>query len=128
MTAPPINHVEKARHAWGDDLPDWVLRLAQECARTSQTQVANHLKRSASMISAVLAGKYSGDMAAIEARVRGVYFDTAVECPARGHLPLDQCQDWMARARTFVNVNRERVEMYRACRACPRFKGASNAS
>lgn len=128
MSAPMSDPVRKASEAWGDNAPAWVIRLAEECARTSQAQVAKALDRSPSMISAVLAAKYPGDMAAIEARVRGAYFDTTVECPARGRLTLDQCQDWKARARTFVNVNRERVEMYRFCRACPRFKGASNAS
>ncbi len=128
MSAAPANPVDKARAAWGENMPDWVMRLAQECARSSQAQVAAHLNRSGSMISSVLAAKYPGDMASIEARVRGAYMDGTVDCPARGALPMDECQDWIAKARVFVNVNRERVGMFRACRSCARFKGGSDAS
>ena len=64
--------VDIARDAWGDDLPDWVLALAQACALTSQNRVAEDLGRSASLVSTVLRKKYPGNMEAIEERVRGV--------------------------------------------------------
>lgn len=112
--------IEKARIAWGDPLPDWVEMLARECASTSQRAVADRLGRSAGLISQVLAGKYPGDIAAIEDAVRGAWMGASVECPALGTLPTDECQAWRVKARTFVNVNSLRVRMYRACQACPR--------
>ena len=70
-----------AERAWGKDLPDWVLALANACAATSQNRVAQDLDRSASLVSNVLRRKYPGDMAAIEERVRGVFMATVISCP-----------------------------------------------
>lgn len=123
MTGP----VEIARAAWGDELPDWVQRLAEECAATSQTRVAARLGRSAAMVSAVLRCKYQGDMTAVEEIVRGVYFRATVLCPALGEISTAICRDWMSKARTYSNDTSQRVRMYRACRACPRFRKEGEA-
>jgi hypothetical protein len=110
----------KARAAWGDPLPDWIERLAQECQSSSQRLVGERLGRSAGLISQVLANKYPGNLAAIEEAVRGAYLAASVNCPALGQLPVDECQSWRRKARKFVNVNSQRVAMYRACSSCPR--------
>ncbi|MCA8880368.1 MAG: hypothetical protein KDA73_10540 [Rhodobacteraceae bacterium] len=111
---------EIARAAWGAAPPDWIEVLARACARTSQNQVAKRLGRSASLVSTVLRGSYRGDMAAVEERVRGVLMARTVDCPALGTIPAQVCQDWRARARSFAGVNALRVQMFRACRNCPR--------
>ena len=113
------NPVEVARMAWGPEVPDWVLALAQACAGTSQNRVARELDRSPSLVSNVLRGKYAGDMAAVEERVRGVYMSAIVSCPVLGDLSTDQCQLWRARAREFYGFNSHRVHMRKACKACP---------
>lgn len=118
MTGP----LENARAAWGEELPDWVQTLAIACARTSQAKVARQLGRSASLVSAVLAAKYNGDLAAVEDRVRGVFQETTIACPAIGTMPTHECQDWRAKARQFQSGNPLRVRMYRACHRCPRLK------
>jgi len=118
MTGP----LEIARGGWGDPPPDWVRALAQACAESSQNQVAKRLSRSASLVSTVLRGTYKGDMAAVEERVRGVLMASTVDCPALGTIPSHACQDWQAKARRFNGVNALRVQMFRACRNCPRFK------
>lgn len=123
MTGP----VEKARAAWGAAIPDWVLRLAEECAASSQNKVAARLNRSASLVSAVLSRDYKGSMEAVEEVVRGVYMRATIQCPALGEIGANACRDWMQLARTFSNVNSERVRMYRACRACPRMKKEASA-
>jgi hypothetical protein len=115
--------VHIAKTAWGDDLPDWVLALAEACAGSSQNRVAEELGRSASLVSNVLRRKYPGNMEAIEERVRGVYMATVIECPALGSLSTDQCQVWRGRARHLEGHNTRRVRMFRACRRCPRFTG-----
>lgn len=127
MTGP----LAKARAAWGEDMPDWVAMLARACQESSQNQVAGRLGRSASLVSAVLARKYQGDMAAVEDLVRGVYMAAAVDCPRLGRILTSDCQDWRLKARSFSATNSLRVDMYRACHRCPRFarpKEAADAS
>lgn len=113
--------VEIAQKAWGDELPDWVLALAEACARTSQNRVAEDLGRSASLVSNVLRRKYPGNMAAIEERVRGTFMSVVISCPVLGELPTDRCQMWRQRAHRLQTHNTHRVRMYRACRRCPRY-------
>ena len=114
--------LEKARAAWGAEFPDWVRRLAEECAKTSQNKVANRINRSASLVSAVLSRSYKGDMAAVEEVVRGVYFSATIDCPALGQIGTNACRDWMRLASSFSNINSERVRMYQPCRTCARFR------
>lgn len=112
--------VEKARAAWGAEIPEWVEALAAECAATSQNRVAKRLGRSATLVSNVLANKYEGDMEAVEDLFSGVFLSARVECPALGLIPINECRQWREKARQFVNVNALRVRMYRACVNCPR--------
>ena len=117
--------LERARRCWGETTPDWVAGLARECMASSQNKVAAKLDRSASLVSNVLRNRYSGNMAAVEELVRGVYLSETVACPALGALPLHECSAWRAKARSFRNTNTLRVRMYRACHGCKRFtKGA----
>lgn len=109
-----------AREAWGADLPDWVETLAIECGKTSQNKVAWRLGRSPTVVSQVLRRKYPADPAGIEERVRGVFQDAVIRCPALGTMPAHVCQDWREKAREFQTGNPLRVRMYRACSGCDR--------
>lgn len=100
-------------------MPDWVRALAMACARTSQGKVALALGRSAATVSQVLNNIYRADTARIEERVRGLYLDGRVICPALGELPTQQCQDWRDKSHAFAPGNPLRTRMFRACRACP---------
>lgn len=112
--------VEIAQAAWGAALPDWVARLAAECAATSQNRVAALMGRSPTVVSQILRAKYPGDMAAMEDIVRGVFEGATVECPQLGTIPSNDCQDWRRKSARFSSVNSLRVDMYRACNRCPR--------
>ncbi|APZ54146.1 hypothetical protein [Salipiger abyssi] len=112
--------MDTARAAWGGEMPDWVERLAAECAQTSQNKVAARLNRSASLVSAVLRNKYRGDMTAVEEVVRGVFERATVRCPALGEIRANVCRDWQQKSRSYSNVNSARQRMFRACNACPR--------
>lgn len=112
--------VEIARAAWGPMAPDWIMRLAQECAAGTQRQVAEQLGRSAGLISQVLRNKYPGDMASIEDAVRGAFMNATVQCPALGTLPTDECQQWRKKAKSGVRTNALRVRMISACQSCRR--------
>lgn len=109
-----------ARAAWGADLPDWIETLAIQCGLTSQSKVAKRLDRSPSAISQILNRKYNADYSTIEERVRGVFEEQTVLCPALGQMPLQTCQDWRVKARVFQLGNPQRVRMHHACRKCPR--------
>ncbi len=113
-------HLNTARLAWGEDLPDWVEALAIECGRTSQSAVAKALQRSAAFVNQVLARKYTADTARIEERVRGTFLNAVLICPALGELPLQDCQDWRGKAGHFALGNPMRTRMFRACNRCPR--------
>lgn len=114
--------IETARAAWGSDMPDWVAALAMACTRTSQAAVARKLDRSGAVISQVIRNEYAASTTRIEERVRGVLMDGIVECPALGPLPTDKCQDWRQKAGDWAWGSPLRTRMYRACRACPRYR------
>lgn len=123
MTGP----VEIAQEAWGADMPEWIAALAAECAASSQNQVAKKLGKSGAMISQVLRRKYPSDLGPLEERFVGVFRNARIECPALGMLPMNECQDWRAKARVFAAGNPLRLRMYRACARCPRNgKGGSD--
>ena len=112
--------LDKAREAWGAALPDWVEVLAVECGRTSANRVAKVLNYAPAVISQVLGKKYPASTDRLEERVRGIFLDAKIACPANGDLPLQECQDWRDKAGRFVLGNPQRVRMYRACNLCPR--------
>lgn len=114
-----MNALEKAKDAWGPDLPDWVEALAVACMNTSQGKVAARLGRSTTTVSCVLRRQYEADHAMIEEVVRGVLMRALVTCPALGELPTNECQEWRKRSSRFTGHNALRVRMYRACSRCP---------
>lgn len=118
--ANPQSPLDVARAAWTGGLPDWVETLAIECGRTSQAQVARELDRSPAVISQVLRNVYAAETGRIEERVRGVFLNATIDCPALGALPQQECQDWRAKAAEFALGNSHRARMFRACNDCPR--------
>lgn len=93
---------------------DWTKVLAQECERTSQAQAAELIGYSPGVVSAVLKGKYKGDLNAVEKAVKGALMQAAVNCPVLGSLPTHQCLIYQRRG--YANTNPIRVQLYRACR------------
>ncbi len=75
---------EVARQHWGEPLPDWIARLAEECEATSQRQAAERIRYSAGLVSNVLRNRYTGDMAGVEEAVRGALMGDTVTCPELG--------------------------------------------
>ena len=120
MNAKLRSPIEVAAEAWGEAIPIWVEDLARECASSSQAVVARRMGRSDALISTVLRAKYRGDLEAVEEVFKGAYQGAEVDCPALGALPANDCRDWRAKSRRFVNVNALRVRMFRACKGCPR--------
>lgn len=115
MTSDPLN---KARAAWGADMPDWVRLLAEACAASSQNRVAKRLGYSPTVISTVLGASYTGDMQRVEDIVRGVFDRQVVACPAMGELASDQCRKWRGKAGKSGTASAMTVIMRRACNRC----------
>jgi hypothetical protein len=124
MNAPDKNRV-KALAAWGERAPDWVLALAAECDRTSQGRAARRLGISAAVVNQLLRGRYEGNVARMEERVRGELMRATCTCPVLGEISTRRCQD--EQAAPFSVSSRLRVAIYRACRSgCPNYKGGNS--
>ncbi|MBY6244111.1 transcriptional regulator [Methylosinus sp. Sm6] len=108
-----------AREAFGEALPDWVETLANESNRASATAVAKRIGYSVAVVSAVCRGKYGGDLAAVEAKVRGAFMGALVECPVLGEIGRDQCLE--EQKKKHIGTSQTRTALFHACRSgdCP---------
>lgn len=122
----PNANVLKARQAWGEQLPDWVLMFADQCDKASVRAVCERIKYSPSVGSQVLSKSYAGRLDKIEAAVRGAYMGATVECPVLGELAVDKCL--YHQGRKFASTNPMRVMLSRTCPTCLHFKKAQPAS
>lgn len=121
---PATDYVAKVNAAWGDTAPDWVLVLAEACARTSQSAVAKRVGYSAPTISAVLGNAYKGNMPKVEDAVRWQLIGDTVSCPMLGAIRKTECLEWQSKP--YAATSSHRVAMYRACRdGCPHSRIAS---
>jgi hypothetical protein len=121
---PTTDYVGKAAAAWHGAAPDWIVALAEACAKSSQSAVAKKVGYSAPTISAVLGNSYRGDMNRVETMVRGALIGETVMCPALGTMPKNECLDWQAKP--YAATSSHRVAMYRACRdGCPYSRNAA---
>lgn len=114
-TAVKTDFIAKARAAWGEALPDWVIVLAEEVNRSSGAAVAKRLGYSGSLVSGVLSATYAGDFGNVEAKVRGALMGAQVRCPVLGEIGRDQCLD--EQKMRSVGSSSLRARIYRACRA-----------
>lgn len=124
-----VDPVEKATAAWGVDMPDWVLVLAETCQKLNQSTVAKRLDYSPAVVSSVLSNSYRGDVARVESMVRGALMAETVDCPVLGGIQRNICLDWQSKA--YAATSSHRVTMFRACRDnCPhsRISGTQKGS
>lgn len=120
MSKSKVNHVEKARAAWGELTPDWVIALAEACNAGTQADVGKRLGYSGSTVSLVLSNGYQlGDMTRVEQVVRGALMAEDVLCPVLNtEIGRDVCQTWQKRP--FSTASANAVRMYQGCRSgCP---------
>lgn len=109
---------DKARAAWGEALPEWVLALAAACDRDGGRAVAERIGYSRSAVSLVINNRWNGDLTRIEQAVRGALMNAEVACPVVGALALDRCATHQKAA--WAPHNPQRIQFYRACRSgCP---------
>jgi hypothetical protein len=111
-----------ARDGWGEDVPDWVCALVKACDSrgASQNSVAGRVGVTGAVISQVLRNKYPARTDRIEARVRAIFLDGQISCPALGKITSESCLNWRDASHALNSVSPARVQMFRACKACPR--------
>lgn len=102
--------------AWGGEMPDWVVTLAQACDRSSQNAVARRLGLSGSVVSSVIRKNYTGNYETVEKATRGALMGDTLICPVVGEIATHACLDNQKKARHFVAASSARVRLYRACR------------
>ncbi|MEX2480236.1 MAG: transcriptional regulator [Gammaproteobacteria bacterium] len=109
-----------ARAAWGEAIPEWIVRLAEAADQSSQTRIAKRLGYSGSVVSQVIRHSYKGDYGAVEQAVKGAFMAETVDCPVLGELASDTCGRHQRHARHFSAGSSMRVALYRTCRGdCP---------
>lgn len=109
---------DRAADCWGDALPEWVLVMAVRADASSQNRVAKELGISAAQVSQIISRSYAGRLETAETRVRGLFMNETIACPALGTLSKATCHDWRKKALDFSSHNSLRVRMFRACRGC----------
>lgn len=118
--------VSIARAAWGDAMPDWVLALAEEVDRTSQTAAARRIGYTSSVVSGTLANNYKGKLQNVEDKVRAALMGATVWCPELDEIPRSMCFE--EQAKPGMPTSPLRMRIWRACRAgCPHSKQRSEA-
>lgn len=121
MTFVKPNYAAKAREAWGDDLLDWVLVLAEQADATSLSKVAKQISFSAPMLSQIISGNYTGRYDGAAKAVRHAYMREVVACPFLGEIASQICDRWQDKARNFAPTSSLSVAMARTCRGCAHF-------
>lgn len=114
-----------AQEAWGGEVPDFVEALVRACdaAGSSQNKVASKIGYSGAVISQIIRNSYGAETGTLEARVRAVYMDGAVDCPALGSIEAAGCLAWRDKAKALRSASPLVVQMFNQCRRCPRYKG-----
>lgn len=102
---------------WGADVPNWIVTLARECDKSSQSAVAKQIDRSAALVNQVLKNTYGADLKAIQRRVETV-FGCAIQCPVLGLIDGQRCLK--EQSQPYRPGNHVTVSLFRACKKCPR--------
>lgn len=112
-----VSSIDIVSQSWGEDVPHWIITLAEECDKTSQAKVAQKIGRSPALVNQVLKKTYKADLNAIQGRVETV-FGCQIACPVLGLIDGDRCLS--EQDKPYRPYNHVMVSLYRACRKCPR--------
>lgn len=95
----------------------WIQELRSTAVRTGQRKAGKTIGYSAAAVNQVLAGKYPGDLSAVQRAVEEHLMHRTVECPVLGQIAYSACLEHQAsRART---TNPDRVKLAKTCPRCP---------
>ena len=85
------SNLDKARAAWGHDVPNWVMLLATAADRLGQRAAGKAINRSGGYVSRVLSADYPGNLAEAEQIVTAAFGNAEVNCPEFGPIPHKSC-------------------------------------
>jgi hypothetical protein len=120
---PGTRAASSAKIGWNGMAPEWVRALAAACAGTTQAAIGRRLGYSASVVNQVIRGNYKGDLARVEAAVRGAFMSECVICPVLGEIGRDVCLAHQRRG--FDATSSVRAQLYHACRKpCVHYLGS----
>lgn len=108
-------NVQKVMQAWGADVPEWILVLAEQCDASNQKSVAKAMNYKPATINLVLANKWTASLTNIEQAFKGAFEHATVSCPVPGYgeLPVHEC---LANQRKpYTNGNHTEVQRYVYC-------------
>lgn len=98
------SNIDRARAAWGADMPGWVQLLARACDATSQREAGERIGKSNAYVSRLLNNRYPGDLAEAEKLIRAAWGGEEVDCPIWGLLPLANCMRYRRRTELPINI------------------------
>ena len=123
-----MSMADKARAAWGEDMPQEIALLAEAVDGSSLSVTARRIGVSTAMISRGLAKAYSGKIETLLEAVRVHLMGERIDCPALGVIPKAECGEWRAMRDRPAGSNPPRAMMAAACRGCRHFvEGNSDA-
>lgn len=115
-----------ARAAWGEALPDWVIELASQCDAATASAVAKRIDYSVAVVSAVVRGRYNGDLGKVEQKVRGAFMGAMVMCPVLDEIARDVCI--AEQGKKHLGSSSTRAKLFRACKTCVHATNRKEAS
>lgn len=77
---------ERVRNSWGDCPPSFILALANEVDRTSQSAAARRIGISPTAVNLLLGNKYGAKTRRLEEKIRLELFSETVDCPYLGQI------------------------------------------
>ena len=110
------NFMANARAGWGAALPDWVIELATQCDAATASAVARRIDYSVAVVSAVVRGRYNGDLGKVEQKVRGAFMGATVICPVLDEIARDVCI--AEQGKKHLGSSSTRAKLFRACKTC----------
>jgi len=108
-----MSAISKAKKAWGDQLPDWVMVMAEACDNSNQKKIAAEMCYSPAVVNTVLNNSYKGDLIAVKQAVEGALLSAIVQCPVMGELKANKCME--NQRRKYAATNSMRVQLFKAC-------------
>lgn len=118
-----LTNVDKARSAWGDSMPAWVMTLAEACDQGSQVRAAEVIGYSAATINQVLHRNYLGNYVAVEIAIRGALGRERVRCPSLHEelcdLPMLSCLEIQKRRNPYSGRSHVNERFYGCDTGCP---------
>lgn len=99
--------------------PEWMAALRAYSKLHGQKAAGALIGYSNGLVSAVLKGKYTGDLNSVKALVEGALLRRTVDCPVVGDIPRNVCINHQRRANDPKATNPHRVALAEECPKCP---------